>query len=131
MSVPTLAPEIPTLVIESTDRAPAQARRFVAGHLRRWGCEDDYIARLIVTELVTNAYRHGDGMIVVRVYLDDQSDLAVIEVWDRSPRLPALVPQYIGATTGRGLHLVAGLAKDWGVRPTSEPGKVVWARCAR
>jgi hypothetical protein len=34
------------------------------------------------------------------------------------------------ATSGRGLLLVSQLADDWGTRPITEGGKIVWARCA-
>ncbi|CNE50170.1 Uncharacterised protein [Mycobacterium tuberculosis] len=46
------------------------------------GIEDDHVGRLVVCELVTNAYRHGEGPIVVRVLRDDRDGLPVIEVWD-------------------------------------------------
>jgi hypothetical protein len=30
------------------------------------------------------------------------------------------------ASSGRGIHLVAAMADDWGVRATPGDGKVVW-----
>ncbi|WP_395111686.1 ATP-binding protein, partial [Actinomadura sp. SCN-SB] len=80
-------PEIPTLVLHPTDRAPVSARRFVAERFHEWGHQDDYVGRVVVTELVTNAYQHGAGFIVVRVFRDERDGLAVIEVWDHGPGL--------------------------------------------
>lgn len=44
----------------------------------------------MVTELVTNSYKHvGTGHIVVRVLPDVREPLTVIEVWDESSALPS------------------------------------------
>jgi hypothetical protein len=34
------------------------------------------------------------------------------------------------ATSGRGLLLMSQLVHDWGIRPITEGGKIVWAKCA-
>ncbi|MFC5747072.1 ATP-binding protein [Actinomadura rugatobispora] len=129
MSVAALAPETPSLVLEPTDRAPGLARRFLVERYRELGLGDDYVGRLVVTELVTNAYRHaGGGAIVVRVFR--QEGLVVIEVWDQGAGLPVVRAEDHEATCGRGLLLVTELVHDWGVRPLNEEGKVIWARCA-
>ncbi|TDC44975.1 hypothetical protein E1281_31850, partial [Actinomadura sp. KC345] len=68
-----LAPEAPsTLVLDPDSDAPRLARRFLAGRFAEWGIEDDYVGRVVVCELVTNAYLHGKGQIVVRLYLDER-----------------------------------------------------------
>ncbi len=41
------------------------------------------MARLVVSELVTNAWRHGEGQIILRVFRDTRADFAVLEVWDQ------------------------------------------------
>ena len=43
-----VAPEVPTLVLEPSGRAPSLARRFVADRLREWGIADDSDARVVV-----------------------------------------------------------------------------------
>ncbi|GGU93070.1 hypothetical protein GCM10010182_05620 [Actinomadura cremea] len=124
------AGEVPTVVLESSDRAPGTARRFVADRFREWGLGDDRTARLIVSELVTNAWRHGSGPIVVRVFRDERDGRPVIEVWDGGEGRPVVRPEDHAAVCGRGVFLVSQLTDTWGIRPLTEGGKLVWAKCA-
>lgn len=122
--------KIPTLFLDPDDRAPALARDFVAAQFREWGSTDDFMARLVVSELVTNAWRHGEGQIILRVFRNVRADLAVIEVWDQGAGLPVVGPVDFEATSGRGLLLMSQVVDDWGTRPITEGGKIVWAKCA-
>ncbi|MER6815435.1 ATP-binding protein [Spirillospora sp. NPDC000708] len=123
------ASEPPTLVLDSTDAAPRLAREFLAKQFADWGIADDYLGRLIVCELVTNAYRHGEGPIVVRLRRDEHDGRPVIEVWDAGEGRPVVRPEDHAAVSGRGLRLVAEFVQDrWGVRPLVEGGKAVWAK---
>ena len=117
-------------MLERDARAPGMARRFVAEQFRGWGIADDHAARLVACELVTNAYRYGEGPIVVRVFLDERDGLPVIEVWDGGAGRPVVRPENYADTRGRGLLLVAEMVHAWGVRPRNAGGKVVWAKCA-
>ncbi|MGP4026439.1 ATP-binding protein [Actinomadura sp. 3N407] len=126
-----LAPEAPPLVLDPSDEAPAKARRYLTDRFRELGHADDFIGRLLVTELVTNSSKHvGVGHIIVRIFPDAREPLTVIEVWDESSTLPIVQSEDDDAESGRGLLLMAQLVHDWGVRPLNEEGKVVWARCA-
>lgn len=71
MPTTATASQVPTLVLDATDQAPRLARRFLAQRFREWGIADDYLGRLVVCELVTNAYLHGEAPIVVRVFADE------------------------------------------------------------
>jgi two-component sensor histidine kinase len=108
--------------------AAGRARRFVAARFAEWGIADDHIGRLVVSELVTNSYVHGEGRIVVRVFVDERDRLPVLEVWDGGAKLPFIPALDCTATCGRGLLLVAELVRAWGVRPLNEGGKVTWAK---
>ncbi|WP_433465420.1 ATP-binding protein [Spirillospora sp. CA-128828] len=123
-----LVPEVPTLVLDPTDQAPRLARGFLAERFAEWGIADDYVGRLVVCELVTNAYRHGEGAIVVRVFRDERDGLVVVEVWDGGEGQPMIPPENHAATSGRGLMLMAQLVQAWGVRPLNEGGKVTWVK---
>lgn len=123
-----VAPEVPEIVLEPSDRAPGLARRFVAEQFREREISDDSDVRVVVSELVTNSWVHGAGPIVVRVLRDEHDGRPVIEVQDGGEGQPAIQPED-DATCGRGLLLVSQLAVEWGTRPLLEGGKVTWAKC--
>lgn len=112
------------VVMTPDDGRPAQARRMIAAHARLWRLPEAITdsARLVASELVTNAVVHGKGNIGLRVGLDD-GELR-IEVSDESPVEPQLKNAADDDLSGRGLFLVAVTARDWGV---SNNGHTVWA----
>ena len=86
----------------------------------------DETAALLVSELVTNAIRHAEGIDVVTVNLHAGRTWLRIEVQDADrhwpqPRIPGRFDE-----SGYGFILVDALASNWGVRET-EAGKAVWA----
>ena len=94
-------------------------------------------ASLLVSELVTNALRHGGGPRELLVAVDGRGVDAGVR--DASPRPPHPVAlDGPGATrvdgglseNGRGLLLVERLADSWGWRP-EHGGKIVWFRLER
>jgi two-component sensor histidine kinase len=84
---------------------------------------------LIVSELLTNAIRHGptseQGFEVVVTVLPD--GICVIEVSDSEQSMPAQGTPGDADESGRGLRMVAALADTWGVRHRGRFGKTVWA----
>jgi anti-sigma regulatory factor (Ser/Thr protein kinase) len=105
------------------------ARHLVRSFLIDLGVEgpvtDD--ASLLVTELVANAVFHAGGSISLRVALADGRPPSLrLEVSDGSPSPPVERSYGTGASTGRGLALVAHIARRWGV-DRRDGGKTVWA----
>ncbi|MGW3556416.1 ATP-binding protein [Streptomyces sp. NPDC000963] len=136
-------PSISELTLAATPNAVAWARRHTVDILQRWRFPDEGIevARLLVSELATNAIQHarpavssattsaesaGPGTIVLRLWPTDSGVL--ISVSDHDPRPPTPRAGDSSATGGRGLVLTEAMANRWGYYPTQlHPGKIVWA----
>ncbi len=106
--------------------AASEARRHIAQACAGMPEETVYTARLLVTELVSNAVLHGYGTVLL-IVVRDQGRVRV-EVHDDSPRPPMVVDGPPLAEHGAGLRLVSALAGSWGTSPRGEgrPGKRVW-----
>uniref|UniRef100_UPI004040036E SpoIIE family protein phosphatase n=1 Tax=Streptomyces sp. SS7 TaxID=3108485 RepID=UPI004040036E len=108
---------------------PARVGEVRAAAMRQlsdWGLDEAaFAAELILSELVTNAIRHGTGPVRVRL-LHDRS--LICEVADASNTAPHLRRAASTDEGGRGLFLVAQLSRTWGTRYLPE-GKVIWAEC--
>ena len=116
------------LVLDFAAEAVPRARAFITGQL---GGEDSAVvdnARLVVTELVTNATLHGRPPISVRARR--RPGLIRVEVEDGGQTLPVLPLHSTDSMTGRGLALVAAVAAAWGVEPGPKGRKVVWVDLA-
>ncbi|MER6499521.1 ATP-binding protein [Streptomyces sp. NPDC001455] len=104
------------------------SRDFVTGVLVDWGLhalvED---IRLCVSELATNALLHGvpPGR-EFHVGLHRGTELVRLSVRDSGPGRPRVQSPDVDACSGRGLHLVSGVADDFGV-DHHIVGKTVWA----
>ncbi|MFE7761405.1 SpoIIE family protein phosphatase [Streptomyces sp. NPDC057438] len=104
----------------------SEVRAAAQRQMADWGLgEAAFAAELMLSELVTNAIRHGTGPIRVRL-LHDRS--LICEVSDTSSTAPHLRRAATTDEGGRGLFLVAQLSQSWGTRYTPE-GKVIWAQC--
>ncbi|MGI5488238.1 ATP-binding protein [Microtetraspora malaysiensis] len=100
------------------------ARRLVRTQLGGWGCgEHCEVAELLVSELVTNAVRHGNGGPVLTLTSADGA--LRCEVEDESPAPVRTRPAAGDDEGGRGLLLVDALSSSWGTGRTGR-GKVVW-----
>jgi anti-sigma regulatory factor (Ser/Thr protein kinase) len=114
-------------VVESSVHAPEVARKWVSEVSRKWGLGDDYVARTVITELVTNVHKHtSTESIVLRLLLRD--GYTVVEVEDRSDEIPVVREESGTAESGRGLLMLSMLVEEWGYRALGEGGKVTWAR---
>jgi anti-sigma regulatory factor (Ser/Thr protein kinase) len=85
---------------------------------------------LAAVELVTNAFEHGDGPRSIRMSHRRSPCLFELAVEDSNTVAPVMGRSRFGddALRGRGLRLVDGLAKAWGVDVDAEKGtKTVWA----
>ena len=99
-----------------TADAPGIARRSVVGWLTSAVEPDELeVARLLVSELVTNAVVHGLGSITLRVGLDE--DRLRAEVIDEGGGFERKVRQRDFASTGgRGLAILDAEASRWGIQ---------------
>ncbi|MEU5215477.1 ATP-binding protein [Streptomyces sp. NPDC020807] len=115
--------------LSATRRGARLARLLAVEQLRSWGlgAAMDPAAQ-IVAELAATAATHGhvSGRDFHLALLATEDTLR-IEVTDtRGDRLPA-IGRPGEEESGRGLLLVAGLARSWGVRTGPIPRKTVWA----
>jgi two-component sensor histidine kinase len=107
--------------------APADARHFVAAAMcERHGTGVVQEAELLVSELVTNAIRHGTPPIRLRVECDEGHDM-VVRVADANPEPPVRLHPDVSDESGRGMELVDIVSDAWGVEVLPE-GKQVWFR---
>ncbi len=120
-----LAPEqVASWELPAEPAAAARARRLTEATLTGWGLEElAFTAELVISELVTNAYRYGGGTPVTLRLIRDRS--LICEVSDSSSTAPHLRRARTTDEGGRGLFLVAQLTERWGTRYTRD-GKTVW-----
>ncbi|MES4889741.1 SpoIIE family protein phosphatase [Streptomyces sp. NPDC096012] len=104
-------------------RSVGRAREYARAQLLSWDLEPLVdTAELLVSELVTNALRYGEGEIRLRLLLDRT---LVCEVWDSGLVQPRRRRARDTDEGGRGLQLVGLLSAAWGSRRTPR-GKTVW-----
>jgi hypothetical protein len=131
----------PRVAVRSLGAQPGPvkaARDFAAATLRRWeAAERAEDVAIVVSELVTNALRHGrqDSCPVqpagrVRFGLLQPGPCVVCAVADPSRAVPVVKEADVLAETGRGLHVVGALADAWGYTRPADTGKAVWAMFA-
>lgn len=105
------------LTSEFLARPRHRMTRVDAGHI------DD--ATLIVSELVTNATRHGRSACRLRLQVSDEQ--VTVEVYDSNPDQPRMRPSTTDSEGGRGLDMVRCLAQRFDIAPVSGGGKRVRA----
>ncbi|MEU4237815.1 ATP-binding protein [Actinoplanes sp. NPDC026619] len=120
-----------TLTLQPEPDSPSLARDLVTQACLSWELADLlHPARLVMSELVTNAIEHTGSTITVSV---SRRDAGVhLTVSDSDPTLPMMRkparprPGRPLDDRGRGLRVVTATADAWGALPT-KTGKVVWA----
>ncbi len=114
-----------TLALDYGSMAARTAREFVRktvlGSVAEAYADD---AELVVAELVTNAILHAAPPVEIRLWV--AADGMRVEVADGTDRPPVRPVANAEAMTGRGLALVAALARQWGFQARGT-GKIVWA----
>lgn len=104
----------------------AVARRFSRETLTDWElAELEEAVTLLVSEMVTNALLHADGIAVLE--LRPERGGVRVSVTDTTALTPLPRDADGDDVNGRGLLLVEALAQAWGVEPAAS-GKTVWAR---
>ncbi|MFI2205309.1 SpoIIE family protein phosphatase [Streptomyces sp. NPDC020192] len=102
----------------------ADARKEAARQLDEWGLEElAFTLELVVSELVTNAIRHAEAPIRLRLI---RNRTLICEVSDGSATAPHLRHPRAMDEGGRGLLLVSQFTQRWGTRFVPG-GKVIWA----
>ncbi|AOR35680.1 protein phosphatase [Streptomyces fodineus] len=102
----------------------ADARKEATRQLTEWGLQElAFTTELVVSELVTNAIRHAEGPIRLRLIRDRA---LICEVSDCSATAPHLRHPRVTDEGGRGLLLVSQFNQRWGTRFVPG-GKVIWA----
>ena len=106
----------------------ASARNAVAAAVSEDGhpalAED---ARLLTSELATNAVVHAASGFGVRALVDER--IVRLEVVDRSPVMPVRRHPAPDDPSGRGYHIVDALSAHWGIE-SAPPGKMIWVELA-
>lgn len=119
-----------SIILRADTRSVSTAREFVRDVLQGWGVSlgSDVVAtaRLLVSELFTNAVIHGDSS-AVRLALAVRGSILRIEVVDNGGSSQDFheVPASATDENGRGLLLVRELAEQWG-KLTERSGTRVW-----
>jgi len=121
----TLALDVERLRLAPHPTAPRASREFVTRTLLDWRLSRFIaFASLVVSELVASSSVNAGTDIDLSVAWN--LDALRLTVRDHGPGLPGQ-PQSPLSLRGRGLTVVAGLSRAFGVLPAEDGGKAVWA----
>jgi anti-sigma regulatory factor (Ser/Thr protein kinase) len=117
-------PKRPVAELDATSIDLAAVRRFVAETLGRWGLADlDLDAKLLATEIVTNAREHGAPPVLLRLSLSEGR--LRVSVTDASRKRPVAPETASPLDKGQGLLISHRMAVAAGV-DGHRRGKTVW-----
>ncbi|MFG2310584.1 SpoIIE family protein phosphatase [Streptomyces sp. NPDC048566] len=116
--------QVATWPLDPVPAAVATARHHAQHRLRRWRVSEETASatELIVSELVTNAVRHGAPPIRLRLIKDTTLTCEVSDGGGAAPRIRHARTVDEG---GRGLFICQEMSHNWGIRYTAE-GKTIW-----
>ncbi|ALV31327.1 ATP-binding protein [Streptomyces sp. CdTB01] len=123
-----------SITLDGDGTCIAQARHLAAdfltrraGHVAAVSARVGEVVQLVVSELVTNAYKYAPGpvMMVLRI----TGEAVEVEVWDSDRGLPESRPADPGRVGQHGLEIVKVLATGFEVRQVAA-GKCVAVRIA-
>ncbi|WP_189930881.1 SpoIIE family protein phosphatase [Streptomyces sulfonofaciens] len=116
--------QVVTWDLPSDPAVVATVRALVERQLSAWSLDGKvFPTQLVASELVTNAIRHAEGPIKLRLLRDQ---MLTCEVADGSAAAPRMRHARAGDEDGRGLFLTAQVTQRWGTRYL-ETGKIIWA----
>ncbi|ATL28988.1 Cys-tRNA(Pro) deacylase YbaK [Streptomyces formicae] len=135
-----VAQEVPTSSSMAVPHGPAgvgEARHRMRDQLRVRGVSETVIddAVLVLSELLSNAYRHGrplgrglvgDGDVRAAWHVDKTGRLTVEVTDGGGPTRPVPATPSVTARGGRGLNIITALADAWGVRDDVHGEVTVW-----
>lgn len=137
LAPPTAAGAEPTAAhaLRPSPESVKEGRDFAKSALRQWGLTAlADLAALVVSELVTNAVRHGvpsaPGPLPdrpIRLRLLAQAPFVMCMVADPGAGIPVRRESGPFAESGHGLTVVDSCSVRWGWHLLDEGGKVVWA----
>jgi anti-sigma regulatory factor (Ser/Thr protein kinase) len=114
-----------TITLPADLSSVRRARLFARDVVCDWGFADlaDDV-QLGTSELITNAVKHAGTQVLLTLSL---GTVLTVEAHDAEPQLrrPAGEQGDPMAASGRGLHIIAAISSDWGIRQ-SPRGKAVW-----
>lgn len=110
--------------------APAMGRRILDGLVDELPLSTLDDARLLLTELITNAIQHGHLEHGDRISVTVRREAAalLVEVSDPGDGIPPLDGRPPGSSNGWGMTLLDRLADSWGVEPVPDGGTFAWFR---
>ncbi|MER6068237.1 SpoIIE family protein phosphatase [Streptomyces sp. NPDC001817] len=112
-------------VLPADPAVVADARKEAGRQLSEWGLQElVFTTELVVSELVTNAIRHAESPVRLRLIRDREA--LICEVSDGSATAPHLRHPRATDEGGRGLLLVSQFTQRWGTRFILG-GKIIWA----
>ncbi len=117
-----------TIALPRDLTAPSIARQFVHEHRDHLDPALIHDAQLLVTEIVTNAVRHGREEITLTFSVEPPGlGVSVSDAGPDMPVMPTGATPPVDSGHGRGMHIINALATHWGVdTQTATEGKIVW-----